>query len=77
MHELIRLRGQRGAGSGDGAALTYANQEVDISKLFRFVMRVCARVSVKQKSKRVNHIKVVWTQPQQGSTLEGSVAIFK
>lgn len=49
MHELIRLRGQRGAGSGDGAALTYANQEVDISKLFRFVMRVCARLCKAEK----------------------------
>lgn len=49
MYELIRLRGQRGAGSGDGVALTYSKQELDISKLFRFVMRVCVCFSKAEK----------------------------
>lgn len=44
MHELIRLRGQRGAGSGDGVALICSNHKLDISKLFRFVVCACVLV---------------------------------
>lgn len=77
MHELIRLRGQKGAGCGDGVAFIYSNQELDISKLFRFVVWVCFSKAERITSERVNRIKVVWTQSQQGSTLEGSLAMLK